>query len=141
MGLGRLLGLKKEFAGGTTPKPGELRGRFAVRLITGVTPDIRFFGHRKFFPPDVEQTGGGYNEFLGHIRLGDFSIAPVTSALGDGQEVLHINYNRPGNPFWIKPLNDELKKVAPGRYLGRGVLRLGPVKFNSFYFSLEKEED
>ncbi len=141
MGLARLLGLKKEFAKGTTPNPAELRGRFAVRLVTGLGPDIRFFGHRKFFPPDVERTGGGYNEFLGHVRLGDFSILSQPSALGDGQQILRVNYDRPGNPFWLKPLNDELKQVAPNRYLGRGIIRLGPVKFNSFYFTLEKEPD
>ena len=130
--------LKEAFAAGTTPLSKELKGYYAVRLVTGILPDIRFFAHRKFFPDDVATKGGGYNEFLGLIRIGIFITEQAQSILGDGQQVLRINYNRPGNPFWLKALNDELKMLQPGFYLGRGVFRLGSYALNTFYFSVER---
>ncbi len=130
--------LKEAFAAGSTPAATELNGYYAVRLVTGFLPDIRFFSHRKFFPDEVATKGGGYNEFLGLVRIGNFITEQSQSILGDGQKVLRINYNRPGNPFWLKPLNDELKMLQPGIYLGRGVYRLGSLALNTFYFSVER---
>lgn len=130
--------LKEAFAGGMTPASTELNGYYAVRLVTGILPDIRFFSHCKFFPDDVAAKGGGFNEFLGRIRIGDFITEQAQSILGDGQQVLRINYDRAGNPFWLKPLNDELKMLRPGFYLGRGVFRLGSLPLNTFYFSVER---
>jgi hypothetical protein len=133
------MGLKEEFSRGVTPGAGELRGYYEVRLVTGLLPDIRFFGHRKFFPDDVEVENGGpggFNEFLGRIRIGNFKVGVRDSVLGDGQRILWINYNRKGNGFLLRPLNDELKRTGEGRYLGRGVFRFGKLVFNSFYFSV-----
>jgi hypothetical protein len=130
--------LKRAFASGSVPEATELNGYYAVRLVTGLLPDIRFFSHCKFFPADVAVQGGGFNEFLGLIKIGNFITESAVSILGDGQQVLRINYNRPGNPFWLKGLNDELKKLEEGFYLGRGVYRLGPFAVNTFYFSVER---
>lgn len=133
--------LKELFTAGVTPDPSELRGYYGVRLVTGLLPDIRFFGHRKFFPENaaVEDGGpGGYNEFLGTIRIGNFKTGIRDSALGDGQRVLHINYNRKGNSCILKTLNDEIKRIGDGLYLGRGVFKIGRLVFNSFYFSVRK---
>ncbi len=135
------MSLKKIFFHGTTPGLSELCGYYEVRLVMPLLPEIRFFGHRKFFPDDaaLEQGGpGGYNEFLGRIHIGSFKISIRDSVLGDGQSVLHINYNRKGNSFILKMLNDEVKRVGEGHYLGRGVFRIGRLVFNSFYFSLRK---
>ncbi len=142
MSLKDMLELKKKFASASTPDPKEMRGNYEVRLVTGILPDVRFFKHRKIMPDDVaiENNGqGGYNEFLGKIRIGSFKISVVDSLLGDGQKVLKVNYNRPGNSFLVRPLNDELKKLGEGYYLGRGVFVFGKFAFNSFYFSLKKE--
>ena len=83
--------LKKQFADSPPPDPEELRGYYAVRLVTGFLPPIRFFGHRKFFPVDVaspEPDSGGFNEFAGRIRIGSFAVEAADSILGDGQQVL-----------------------------------------------------
>ncbi len=133
------MNLKKIFLQGTTPDPSELRGYYNVRLVAPFLPEIRFFGHRKFFPDDAASENGGpggFNEFLGRIRIGSFKISVRDSALGDGQRVLHINYNRRGNSCILRALNDEVKRVGEGHYLGRGVFRIGGLAFNSFYFSV-----
>lgn len=137
---GVLMGLKERFRAAAVPDPSELRGHYEVRLVTRLLPSIRFFGHRKFFPGDaaVENGGpGGYNEFLGRIRVGNFKIDRGLSILGDGQEVLRIIYNRKGNNFILRILTDEVKRLGPGEYLGRGVIRVGRLVCNSFYFSLK----
>ncbi len=142
MFLKKFFQMKSQFASGTTPDPGALRGYYSVKWVTGIFPPVRFFGHRKFFPEEVEapeKGPGGFNEFLGKIRIGSFKISVQESILGDGQKVLLINYNRKGNPFWLRPLNDELKEIRKGYYLGRGVLKIFGFVFSSFYFSVEKE--
>ena len=63
--------LKKQFAAGSPPDPEELRGYYAVRLVTGFLPALRFFGHRKFFPVDAanpEPGSGGFNEFANLVK-------------------------------------------------------------------------
>jgi len=133
--------LKETFSRGTTPDPSELRGFYDVRLLVPLLPAIRFFKHRKYFPDDAASENGGpggFNEFLGRIRIGSFKTSVRDSALGDGQRVLHINYNRRGNSFILRALNDEVKRVGEGHYLGRGVFRMGGLAFNSFYFSVRK---
>ncbi len=135
------MNLDEIFYNGATPDPSELRGYYEVRLVTPLLPGIRFFGHRKFFSDDagLERTErGGFNEFLGRIRIGYFTISVRDSVLGDGQRVLHINYNRPGNSLILKTLNDEVKRVGDGHYLGRGVFMIGRLVFNIFYFSIRK---
>lgn len=136
------MSLKEKFKAAQVPDPWELRGYYEVRLVTSILPAIRFFGHRKYFPHDaaIENCGrGGYNEFFGKIRIGSFKIDRGLSMLGDGQEVLRIIYNRKGNIFVLRILTDEVKRLGPGEYLGRGVIRIGRLVFNSFYFSLKGE--
>ena len=133
--------LKETFCKGATPGLSELHGYYEVRLVIPLLPEIRFFGHRKFFPDNaaVEDGGpGGYNEFLKRIRIGSFKISARDSVQGDGQKVLHINYNRRGNSCFLKTLNDEVKRIGDGHYLGRGVFKIGRLAFNSFYFSVRK---
>ena len=109
--------LEEQFASGTIPEKNELKGYFAVKWVTGVFPETRFFGHQKYFPDDVAdfQNGkGGFNRFLNRITIGNFKIDTGKSALGDGETVLKIIYNREGNPFWLRILTDELKKIREG---------------------------
>lgn len=70
------------------------------------------------------------------VRIGSFKTSVGDSILGDGQKVLRIVYNRKGNCIPLRALNDELKKTGPYRCLGRGIIRIGNIVFNSFYFSV-----
>lgn len=40
--------------------------------------------------------------------------------------VTRIDYNLPGNPFWIRPAIDEVVEVAPGKLLGKIHYRILP---------------
>lgn len=54
--------------------------------------------------------------------------------------VLAIDYNISGNPFWLRPILDEVVEVAPGELLGKMQLRIIPGwPFTILFFSLKKE--
>ncbi|MDP3724391.1 MAG: hypothetical protein Q8R11_02025 [bacterium] len=57
----------------------------------------------------------------------------------DGVTVLAIDYNIPENPFWLRPILDEIVQVAPDKYLGKLHVRIIPgFPFTLAYFELSK---
>lgn len=53
--------------------------------------------------------------------------------------VLKIDYNISSNPFWVKPVVDELVQIGPNQYLGKTIFRLVPgLPFGIMYFKLAK---
>jgi len=54
-------------------------------------------------------------------------------------EVLKLEYNIPGNPFWLRTVLDEIVETKPGVYLGKTHVRIIPgFPFTLGYFNLEK---
>lgn len=50
---------------------------------------------------------------------------------------LKIDYNRPGNPWWVKFVLDEVVEIEPGNYIGKIHLRIIPgLPFTVGYFKL-----
>jgi hypothetical protein len=47
----------------------------------------------------------------------------ATDSLVDGHPCVAIDYDVPENPRFVRPTYDELRRVAPGLYLGRGMRR------------------
>ncbi|OGZ63813.1 MAG: hypothetical protein A3A98_00810 [Candidatus Staskawiczbacteria bacterium RIFCSPLOWO2_01_FULL_40_39] len=53
--------------------------------------------------------------------------------------VLKIDYNVTGNPFWLRPVLDEIVQIAPNEYLGKMHARIIPdFPFSFLYFQLKK---
>ena len=60
-------------------------------------------------------------------------------ALDNSISVIRIDYNIPQNPFWLRPILDEIVEVAPGKYLGKFLIRMIPgYPFALAYFILQK---
>lgn len=60
-------------------------------------------------------------------------------SISSDKQVLKIDYDIPGNPFWIRRIVDELVEVEPGKYQGKVYLRYLPgLTFTLTYFTLEK---
>jgi hypothetical protein len=60
-------------------------------------------------------------------------------SVGTTHQVLNISYDLPENPFWVRPVLDELVETAPGKYLGKMTLRIIPgYPFSVGFFTLEK---
>lgn len=54
-------------------------------------------------------------------------------------DVLRIDYDLPGNPFWLRCITDEIVEVEKGKYLGKVHLRILPgYPFTMGYFRLEQ---
>jgi hypothetical protein len=64
----------------------------------------------------------------------------ATSVATNGTStVLNIDYAHPDNPFWIRPILDQLVQVAPGEYLGKLTVRLVPgYPMSLGFFQLKK---
>ncbi len=129
---------RQEFQSARTPLLEDFKGRYIVRLIIPLFPPIRILGHFKFFPDRVMEEGGGYNCFLGFIKIGNFRVDKGASETGDGEEVVKIIYDAKANPFYIRPLVDELKQTGKDRYIGRGIYRFRNRKRNIFYFTVTR---
>jgi hypothetical protein len=57
------------------------------------------------------------------------------------KEVLKLNYNLPQNPFFLRPVMDEIVEVEPGKYLGKVHYRLwSNFAVTLGYFELEAAE-
>lgn len=53
--------------------------------------------------------------------------------------VLHIVYDIPDNPFWVRPVLDQLVEIAPGDYLGKLTVQIVPgYPFSLGFFKLSK---
>jgi hypothetical protein len=69
---------------------------------------------------------------------------PFATSVGAGLrdtdiQVLKIQYDVPGNPWWLRLVLDEMVQVAPGKYLGKVNLQIVPgMPFTIGYFRLEK---
>jgi hypothetical protein len=120
------------------PDPDDLQGYYAVKLVTSWTPDIRFFGQKKYFPQNVAREGGGYNYLFDRIRLGNFRIEVGPSAFGDGLQVMKIIYDHPSNPGILSRLTDEVRQVGTGYYFCRGIYDFFGRPKNVMYFTLTK---
>lgn len=54
-------------------------------------------------------------------------------------DVIVLDYNQPGNPWWLKYIVDEMVEVAPQEYLGKVHVRVMPgIVFTMGYFTLQK---
>lgn len=67
-----------------------------------------------------------------------FATSKATGLRNSDLEVLQLDYNQPSNPFWMQFIKDELVQTAPGEYLGKIHVKLGPLVFTLGYFRLEK---
>lgn len=121
------------FAQGTIPSPapdGLLRGSVEGLQVAWKGKKIDAKHH------------AGINVFAG--EHGDeerypFIIYPA-KGLGDPDlDVLRIDYDLPGNPFWLRRITDELVQVENGTYLGKVHIRILPgYPFTMGYFQLEQ---
>ena len=62
-----------------------------------------------------------------------------TYASHDSVKVLAIDYDIPGNPWWLRLILDEIVQTAPDSYLGKLQIRLVPgYPFTLAFFELKK---
>jgi hypothetical protein len=80
--------------------------------------------------------GEGINRVFGGTRRWfrfETSIAPSRAG---AFPALHLDYDNPGNPFYIRAIKDEIRRVAPGLYLGQAYLLTSKRARLVLYFGL-----
>ncbi|MEM9067173.1 MAG: hypothetical protein AAGE52_01665 [Myxococcota bacterium] len=130
--------LETLYRGGVLPAIDELDGAPPGRMLTLAGPLGRaglrgavanlarhpaFPWAGKTFHSSSATIGGGINRvrLLGDRYPFDTRVEP--SAI-DGKPCVLLDYRRPDNPFFIRPIRDELRKVGQGLYLGPAMLDL-----------------
>lgn len=54
-------------------------------------------------------------------------------------DVITLDYNQPGNPWWLRYIVDEMVEVAPQEYLGKVHVKItSGIVFTLGYFTLSK---
>ena len=124
---------QKLFLSGTIPNP------LPNGLYNGSAPGHTFSWLGKKFSA---ANSSGINLFKNDATTTE--KYPFKTSLGLGVRdhalnVFKINYNLPANPFWLRPILDEIVEIAPGHYLGKLQVRFIPgFPFTLSYFELKK---
>lgn len=127
---------------------GDLRGRMLAPTILPpkLSAAMRTWAGTSYFPwlgksfcPLGQDHGRGINRvgsdrfklfsfdtFIGRSRAGDF-------------DAVQLDYDLPENPFFIRPIKDEIREVRPGLYLGQAYLSLPTATHLVLYFGLTSD--
>lgn len=125
---------------------GDLRGRMLAagpalppwlyRLPRAWARTASFPWRGKSFSPRDADGGSGDNRVVSerlHLFRFDTRVAPSRH---DGKPVIDLDYDHAGNPFFIRAIEDEIRQVRPGLYLGQAWLRTGRTKTFVLWFGL-----
>jgi hypothetical protein len=99
----------------------------------------RFPWRGKNFRDTAERIGEGSNRlFTDRFSTWPFSTSVGPSRAG-GFDAVHLDYDRPGNPFYVRHIRDEVRALKPGLFLGQAYLVLGKPRL-LLYFGLERAD-
>ena len=141
--LGRL------YAEARVPAVGDLQGDLRGRMLAvlGLPPPVaglvRAFAGGNAFPwrgksflPHGAERGEGINRiFNDRIRRFRFETFVGPSRAG-AFDALQLDYDNPGNPFFIRAVKDEVRELRPGLWLGQAWLQLRGEPHLVLYFGL-----
>jgi hypothetical protein len=124
---------------------GDLRGRMLAipKLPPALVGPVRAFaGHARFpwrgksFQAHDAHRGEGLNRiFTDAIRRYRFETFVGPSRAG-AFDALQLDYDLPENPFFIRPIKDEVRELRPGLWLGQAWLQLRGDAHLVLYFGL-----
>jgi hypothetical protein len=145
--LGRL------YAGARTPAVADLTGDLRGRMLALVAVPgwlfwwLRLWARTSSFPwlgksffadgAEVARGTGVNRVFKDHIRWFKFDTYVGPSRAGDFG-AFQLDYDNPGNPFFIRAIKDEVRELRPGLFLGQAYLRTKKRDILMLYFGLEK---
>jgi hypothetical protein len=146
--LGRL------YANGTVPSDlGRLVGRpkgrmLAVRPATGkrAFEALRYLSGRAEFPWDgksfaeaTAKEGTGINRVkLGPLRFEWFPFRTrIEPSVLDGAPCIYLDYEQPGNPFFIAKIRDEIREIHPGLFLGPAMWKTESGAAHVLWFAVD----
>lgn len=127
---------------------GDLRGRVLAMpaLPDFLTRPVRAWGRTSSFPwrgksfrPLGDDHGEGTNRiFVDTFKLFRFETRVLPSR-HDGRPAVELSYDLPENPSFIRAIEDEIRQIGPGLFLGQAWLRIGASKHFVAWFGLAAE--
>ncbi|WP_437535242.1 hypothetical protein WME79_13445 [Sorangium sp. So ce726] len=138
------------YRGASTPRLTDASGDMSGKLvmICGVKPPLAAWlsdfvretntWAGKTFSLRDDRRGEGYNRMLNDARQRFHFDSFIGRSRAGDFDALHLDYDRPENPFFARHVADEMREVSPGLYLGQAYVRiLGKLRLVC-YFSLVK---
>ena len=126
---------------------GDLRGRMLAWPAVGGAPGAvmramaksdRFPWRGKTFRHESDTRGDGDNRvFADRLHLFRFTTS-IGPSRGGNFDAVHLDYDHPGNPFFIRAIHDELRRLRDGLYLGQAYLIRPGTPRLLLYFGLER---
>ena len=126
---------------------GHLRGRmlavrgaggFVFRMLRAFAAWTRFPWRGKSFTPLSDGRGEGINRVFSDAKPSrwfrfETFLAPSRAGSFDA---FQLDYDNPGNPFFIRAIKDEIREVSPRLYLGQAYVVLFGKPRLALYFGL-----
>lgn len=145
--------LRRLYVDAATPAVADLTGDLRGRMLALValprwlfwwaqlwarTPLFPWRGKSFFAPGANPARGAGENRvFRDGTRWFRFDTFVAPSRAGDFAAV-QLDYDNPGNPFFIRAIKDEVRQLRTGLFLGQAYLKTRKREILVLYFGLEK---
>lgn len=143
--------LEQLYVEATTPVLSDVRGDLRGRMLaTTVLPpwaaglarawaSTDYFAWRgKTMTPHTDDAGEGINRVLvDGLRLYRFETRIGPSRAGDF-DALQLDYDLPENPFFVRPIKDEMRQLHADLWLGQAYLALRGRETLVLYFGLTR---
>ena len=124
---------------------GDLRGRMLSVLgplrmplspLSALASSDWFPWRGKTFDPADEQHGFGINRvFTDRLKLFRFATSIGPSKAGPF-DALQLDYDLPENPWFIRRIEDEIRELSPGLWLGQAYFRTRAAAHLVLFFGL-----
>jgi hypothetical protein len=121
---------ERAFLKGTVPDKPPV-GRYLISA-GGIFPSWRGkeFSTQPGIGMDLVENSGSFD------RVNTFNVS-MGPGLKDQISVIRMDYNRSGNPLWLRPVLQEMLQTSSGVYLGKIHVRLIPfLPFSIGYFKM-----
>jgi hypothetical protein len=142
------------FLSGQTPSIEEIKGPTRGKVLSGIAhlqhPMGVYLTNVPFLPWKGKQfetisptEGRGINLvelWPTKQTMFHFETAIVKSLIDGDNDVFSLNYDLPGNPWFIRKIRDDLKKIDEGLFLGTANFRTKSGYRLALYFALETEQ-
>ena len=142
--------LERMYREARTPAIGDMKGDLIGRMLPSpaaneaVADAMRALASQSWFPwkgktfaPRDVDHGEGWNRVFTDKNLWfRFTTSIGPSRAGDF-DALHLNYDHPENPFFIRAIQDEVRTVAPGLWLGQAWIVVRDRPWLALYFALQ----
>lgn len=125
---------------------GDLVGRMLVSPIVSapVADVLRGLARASFFPwrgktfsPKTRDGGEGWNRVFTDRNLWFRFTTSIGRSKAGAFDALHLDYDHPENPFFIRAIQDEIREVAPGLWLGQAWLVVKGTPHLALWFALQ----